>query len=46
MNKAYGVTQAHLVMYRLLIGLGKDHDYCMEQLKLTYNGMKKAYSCL
>ncbi len=44
MNKAYGITQAHLVMYRLLISLGKGHDDCMEQLRLTYQGMKRAYS--
>lgn len=45
-NKArvhYGVEQCNLEYYRLLIKLGKSHDYCMAQMALTYKVRKVMY---
>lgn len=40
----YGLNKATVEYYRLLIKLGKPHDYCMAQMEQTYRAHKAMYS--
>lgn len=41
MDKHYGLPRATVDCYRLIMGLGKSHEYCMAQLKMHYESNKR-----